>query len=134
MKANVKWIQKMQLIGTSETGHGILMDGDRDGIAPSPMEVVLMGMGACSSIDVVDILQTGRQQVTDCEVNLSSERAEEAPRVFTKINAHFIVSGNDLNEKKVKRAVELSMEKYCSVAKMLEQAAEITSSYEVVGA
>lgn len=134
MKANVKWIQKMQLMGTSETGHGILMDGDRDGIAPSPMEVVLMGMGACSSIDVVDILQTGRQQVTDCEVKLSSERAEEAPRVFTKINAHFIVSGNDLNEKKVKRAVELSMEKYCSVAKMLEQAAEITSSYEVVGA
>ncbi len=134
MKANVKWIQKMQLMGTSETGHGILMDGDRDGIAPSPMEVVLMGMGACSSIDVVDILQTGRQQVTDCEVNLSSERAEEAPRVFTKINAHFIVSGNDLNEKKVKRAVELSMEKYCSVAKMLEQAAEITSSYEVIGA
>lgn len=124
----------MQLMGTSETGHGILMDGDRDGIAPSPMEVVLMGMGACSSIDVVDILQTGRQQVTDCEVKLSSERAEEAPRVFTKINAHFIVSGNDLNEKKVKRAVELSMEKYCSVAKMLEQAAEITSSYEVVGA
>jgi putative redox protein len=132
MKANVKWIQKMQLMGTSETGHGILMDGDRDGIAPSPMEVVLMGMGACSSIDVVDILQTGRQQVTDCEVKLSSERAAEAPRVFTKINAHFIVSGNELNEKKVKRAVQLSMEKYCSVAKMLEQAVEVTSSYEVV--
>jgi putative redox protein len=132
MIANVKWIQKMQLMGTSETGHGILMDGDRDGIAPSPMEVVLMGMGACSSIDVVDILQTGRQKVTDCEVKLSSERAAAAPRVFTKINAHFIVSGNELSEKKVKRAVQLSMEKYCSVAKMLEQAVEVTSSYEVV--
>lgn len=132
MKANVKWIQKMQLMGTSETGHGLLMDGDRDGIAPSPMEVVLMGMGACSSIDVVDILKTGRQTVTDCEVKLSSVRAEEAPRVFTQINAHFVVSGVDLNEKKVKRAVALSMEKYCSVAKMLEKAAEITFSFEIL--
>ncbi|KXO13689.1 OsmC/Ohr family protein [Moritella sp. JT01] len=132
MKANVKWIDKMQLMGTSETGHGILMDGDRNGIAASPMEVVLMGMGACSSIDVVDILKTGRQNILGCEVNLTSERAAEPPRVFTKINAHFVVSGNDLNEKKVKRAVELSMEKYCSVAKMLEKAAEVTSSYEIV--
>jgi len=91
-----------------------------------------MGMGACSSIDVVDILKTGRQNILGCEVDLTSERAAEPPRVFTKINAHFIVSGTDLNEKKVKRAVELSMEKYCSVAKMLEKAAEITSSYEIV--
>lgn len=132
MKANVKWIDKMQLLGRSETGHGLLMDGDRDGIAPSPMEVVLMGMGACSSIDVVDILKTGRQAITGCEVELSSIRAEEPPRVFEKINAHFIVSGTDLNEKRVQRAVALSMEKYCSVAKMLEKAAEITSSYEIV--
>ena len=134
MKANVKWIQKMQLMGTSETGHGVLMDGDREGIAASPMEVVLMGMGACSTIDVVDILETGRQNVTDCEVQLSSIRAEEPPRVFEQINAHFVVSGVDLNEKKVKRAVELSMEKYCSVAKMLEKAAKITFSFEIIAA
>ncbi len=134
MEANVKWIQDMQLMGISETGHGLLMDGDRDGVAPSPMEVVLMGMGACSSIDVVDILKTGRQAIVGCEVKLTTERAEEAPRVFKKIHAHFIVTGQDLNDKKVKRAVDLSMEKYCSVAKMLEKAAEITSSYEVVAA
>ena len=134
MNANVKWIGKKQLLGTSASGHGILMDGSAGEIAPSPMEVVLMGMGACSSIDVLEILQTGRQALLACEVELSSERAPEPPRVFTAMHAHFLVTGSELSEKKVQRAIDLSMDKYCSVAKMLEKSVKITSSFTIINA
>lgn len=93
-----------------------------------------MAAGGCSAIDVVSILQKGRQDVVDCEVKLTSERREEAPRLFTHINLHFIVTGRDLKDAAVARAVDLSAEKYCSVALMLEKAVNITHSYEVVGA
>ncbi|BAN98871.1 osmC family protein [Plautia stali symbiont] len=103
------------------------MDGNSGDKAPSPMEMVLMAAGGCSAIDVVSILQKGRNDVADCEVKLTSERREEAPRIFTHINLHFIVSG-----KAVARAVDLSAEKYCSVAIMLGKGVEMTHSYKVV--
>lgn len=110
------------------------MDGNSGDKAPSPMEMVLMAAGGCSAIDVVSILQKGRQDVTNCEVKLTSERREEAPRLFTHINLHFIVTGNDLKDAAVSRAVDLSAEKYCSVALMLGKAVNITHSYEVIAA
>ncbi|EIS69866.1 protein yhfA [Yersinia pestis PY-64] len=118
-------------MGESASGHQVLMDGNSGDKAPSPMEMLLMSAGGCSAIDVVSILQKGRNNVRDCEVKLTSERREEAPRLFTQINLHFIVSGKGLTDKVVERAVDLSAEKYCSVALMLGKAATITHSFEV---
>jgi len=134
MQARVKWVEGLTFLGESASGHQILMDGNSGDKAPSPMEVVLMAAGGCSAIDVVSILQKGRQDVTDCEVKLTSERREEAPRLFTHINLHFIVTGKALKDAAVSRAVDLSAEKYCSVALMLEKAVNITHSYEVIEA
>ncbi|MBU4682777.1 OsmC family protein [Cedecea davisae] len=132
MQARVKWVEGMTFLGESASGHQVLMDGNSGDKAPSPMEMLLMAAGGCSSIDVVSILQKGRHAVTDCEVKLTSERREEAPRLFTHINLHFVVTGKDLKDSAVARAVELTAEKYCSVTLMLEKAAEISHSYEVI--
>lgn len=132
MQARVKWVEGMTFLGESASGHQILMDGNSGDKAPSPMEMLLMAAGGCSSIDVVSILQKGRHAVTDCEVKLTSERREEAPRLFTHINLHFVVTGKDLKDSAVARAVELTAQKYCSVTLMLEKAAEISHSYEVI--
>ncbi|WP_279049530.1 OsmC family protein [Cedecea davisae] len=132
MQARVKWVEGMTFLGESASGHQVLMDGNSGDKAPSPMEMLLMAAGGCSSIDVVSILQQGRHAVTDCEVKLTSERREEAPRLFTHINLHFVVTGKDLKDSAVARAVELTAQKYCSVTLMLEKAAEISHSYEVI--
>ena len=131
MKAKVSWLNDMAFVGHSETGHKIVMDGDSDGGAPSPMEMVLMSAGTCSAIDVVSILEKARQKVVDVDVELEAERADTVPKVFTKIHLHFVVTGHDVQEKHVERAVNLSADKYCSVAKMLEKAAEITHTFEI---
>lgn len=132
MQARVKWVEGMTFLGEAASGHQILMDGNAGDKAPSPMEMVLMSAGGCSAIDVVSILQKGRLDVRDCEVKLTSERREEAPRLFTHINLHFIVTGKGLTDKAVERAVALSAEKYCSVALMLGQAVNITHSFETI--
>lgn len=132
MQARVKWVEGMTFLGESASGHQILMDGNAGDKAPSPMEMVLMSAGGCSAIDVVSILQKGRLDVRDCEVKLTSERREEAPRLFTHINLHFVVTGKGLTDKAVERAVALSAEKYCSVALMLGQAVNITHSFESI--
>ena len=132
MQARVKWVEGMTFLGESASGHQILMDGNAGDKAPSPMEMVLMSAGGCSAIDVVSILQKGRLDVRDCEVKLTSERREEAPRLFTHINLHFIVTGKGLTDKAVERAVALSAEKYCSVALMLGQAVNIIHSFETI--
>ncbi|QOL16207.1 OsmC family protein [Dickeya dianthicola] len=142
MQARVKWVEGLTFLGESASGHQLLMDGNAGDKAPSPMEMVLMAAGGCSAIDVVSILQKGRYDVAGCEVRLTSERREEAPRLFTAINLHFIVTGKtvtgkivtgkELNDKAVERAVSLSAEKYCSVALMLGKAVNITHSHEVV--
>ncbi|WP_224554651.1 OsmC family protein [Pectobacterium versatile] len=131
MQARVKWVEGLTFLGESASGHQILMDGNSGDKAPSPMEMVLMSVGGCSAIDVVSILQKGRNDVADCEVKLTSERRSDAPRLFTHINLHFIVTGKGLTDKAVERAVALSAEKYCSVALMLGKAVEVTHSHEI---
>jgi putative redox protein len=130
MKATVSWKNKLNFEGKNEKGQTLLLSGEGD--HPSPMEVVLQAVGACSSIDVVMILQKARQHISDCQCELTAERAESVPRVFTKIHAHYRVSGQNLSEQQVKRACDLSMEKYCSVSLMLKGKVEISHSYEVI--
>ena len=111
------------------------MDGPPDhggrNLAARPMEMVLVGLGGCSAFDVVEILEKSRQNVQECQIQIEAERADEIPAVFTNIHMHFILSGEGLNEKHVKRAVELSVDKYCSVVKMLRPGVVITFDYEL---
>lgn len=133
-KARVKWAGDLTFIGESPSGHSVVMDGGADSggrdHAIRPMEMLLLGMGGCSSIDVILILKKARQKVVDCWVELESERAPEPPRVFTKIHAHFVVVGHNLDDKHVERAIQLSKEKYCSASVQLGALAEITTSFE----
>lgn len=135
MKARVKWLDNMSFVGESGSGHSVVMDGapefgGRD-LGIRPMEMLLLGIGGCSSFDIVSMLQKGKQDLVDCEVEITAERADSVPKVFTAIHLHFIISGNDLSEKKVARAVELSAEKYCSASIMLGKTAKITHDFEV---
>ena len=136
MKAKIKWVDEMTFLGESGSGHSVLMDGPPDlggrNLGVRPMEMILLGLGGCTSFDVMLILKRARQSVTDCVVELEAERAETNPKVFTRIHVHFIVSGENLKENQVKRAVELSAEKYCSASIMLAQAGvEISHDYEI---
>ena len=124
-------------VGESGSGHTVVMDGPEDlggrNLAARPMEMLLMGTGGCSIYDVLSMLKKSRQQVVDCRVEMQAERADAVPAVFTHINMHFVVTGIDLKENHVKRAVELSAEKYCSASIMLGAAGvEMTHSYEIV--
>jgi putative redox protein len=135
MKARIKWVQDLTFIGEAGSGHAVVMDaaqevGGRD-LGVRPMEMLLVGMGGCSAIDVLNILQKGRQSVSDCVVEMSGERAETEPKVFTRIQMHYIVTGKKLNENHVKRAISLSAEKYCSASIMMGKTAQITHSYEL---
>lgn len=130
MKARVSWDKDLTFTGTTDSGYKTVMDGN--GNAISPMESVLVAVGACSSIDVVDILKKGRNEVISCDCELDAERAEEPPRVFTKIHAHYTVKGKDITEKTLARAVQLSAEKYCSVMLMLTGNVEVTTSYTLL--
>jgi len=136
MKARVKWVEDLMFLGESGTGHSIVMDGPEElgghGTGMRPMELLLLGMGGCTSFDMIQILKKARQDIRDCVVEIDSERSETVPKVFTKIHVHYKVSGKNLKESQVKRAVELSTEKYCSASIMLGQSAEITHDYEVI--
>lgn len=136
MKARVKWIEDRNFLGESDTGHAVVMGskGGKSGvaIAPTPMELILMGLGGCTSYDVVHILERGREAVTGCVVEMDAERADEDPKVFTKIHLHFVVRGKNLNAAKVERAIALSAEKYCSASAMLARTAAITHDFEVL--
>jgi len=135
MKTRVKWVEDATFLGESGSGHAIVMDGPPDhggrNLGARPMEMLLLGMGGCTMFDVMMILTKARQDVRDCIVELEAERAEEEPKVFTKIHAHFRVIGKDLKEARIKRAIELSAEKYCSASIMLGAMAEITHDYEI---
>jgi len=136
MKARVKWLDNMSFVGESGSGHSVVMDGPpefggRD-LGIRPMEMLLLGMGGCASFDVVSMLKKGKQDLLDCEVNITAERADTEPKVFTKIHLHFVVLGSDLSDAKVKRAVELSAEKYCSASIMLGKTAVVTHDYEII--
>lgn len=136
MKATVKWLDHMSFVAESGSGHSIVMDGSPDNggrnLGVRPMEMVLMGMGGCTAFDVVLILQRSRQDIVDCRVELEAERATEVPKVFTKIHAHYIITGKGLDEKKVERAVNMTAEKYCSVSIMLAATAEVTHDFEII--
>ena len=136
MKAKVRWAGDVKFELESDTGHTIIVDGPPDmggkNQGPRPMELVLLGVGACSSIDVIHILKKARQDVTDCECDLQAERVDDVPAVFKKIHLHFVVTGKGLKENQVKRAVELSAEKYCSASIMLSRGGvEMTHGYEI---
>jgi putative redox protein len=135
MKARIKWVENVSFIAESGSGHAFLMDGAPEGggrnMGPRPMEVVLMGTGGCTAYDVVHILRKSRAPVTDCVVEIDAERAEEDPKVFTKIHFHFIVTGNGLKPAQVERAVHLTAEKYCSASIMLGKTAAITHDFEI---
>ncbi|SEQ04427.1 putative redox protein [Solimonas aquatica] len=136
MKARVKWSENASFIAESGSGHAVVIDGPPEiggrNLGPRPMELVLMGVGACSSVDVHLILKKARQKVTDCWVELEAERAETEPKVFTAIRMHFVVTGRGLSENHVRRAVELSAEKYCSASIMLSRGGvAISHSYEI---
>ena len=137
MQARVKWVEQAMFLAESGSGHTVVMDGPQESggrnVGMRPMEMLLMGLGGCSTFDVVSILQKSRQAVDDCEVRIDAERADVEPKVFTKIALHFIVTGKNLKETVVKRAVDLSAEKYCSASIMLGRAGvEITHSFEIV--
>jgi putative redox protein len=138
MEVKVSWNGPSGMSFRAETGSGhmVAMDGAPEGgghnLAPRPMEMVLVGTGGCTAYDVVLILKRGRENVTGCDVTLQAERAETDPKVFTKINFHFVVTGKNLKPAAVERAVKLSHEKYCSASIMLAATVEITHSVEIV--
>lgn len=136
MKTRVKWLDNMSFVGESASGHSVVMDGPPESggrnMGIRPMEMLLLGLGGCSSFDVVMILQRGKQDLVDCEVEIDATRAETEPKVFTNIHMHFIVKGRGLSEAKVKRAIDLSAEKYCSASIMLAKTADVTHDFEMI--
>lgn len=135
MQAQVKWVDGRMFVGEAGSGHSIVMDGPEDhggrNLGIRPMEMILLGVGGCSSFDVIEILQKGRHAVTDCVVEITAERVDAVPSVFSKIHLHFVVSGQELKLKVVERAVKLSAEKYCSASIMLAQSVNITHDCEI---
>ena len=135
MRARVKWIEGAAMAGEADSGHAVVMDGPPDyggrNLGLRPMEMLLVGMGGCTEFDVLLILRKARQEVTDCVVELTAERAEADPKVFTRIHVHFILTGKGLSDKQVDRAIRLSAEKFCSASIMLGRAAQITHDFEI---
>jgi putative redox protein len=136
MQATIKWVDGMMFVGETGSGHAVVIDGPPDhggrNMGVRPLEMILLGVGSCSSIDVVQILQKGRNDVTACVTEVTAERVDAIPSVFSRIHLHFIVSGHDLKMSAVERAVKLSAEKYCSASIMLSKAVEITHDFEVI--
>lgn len=138
MKARIKWVENVSFVAESGSGHAIVLDGAPEAggrnLGARPMELVLMGAGACSAFDVVMILKKARQPVTDCVCELDADRAETDPKVFTHIRMKFVVTGKSLDRKQVERAVHLSHDKYCSATIMLAKTATISVETEIVEA
>ncbi len=138
MKARIKLNEGVSFIAESGSGHAIVTDGSPDAggrnLGPRPMELLLMGTGACSAFDVVLILRRGRQDIVDCVVELEAERAESDPKVFTHIHMHYVVTGRKLDPDRVARAIQLSSEKYCSASAMLTKTAKLTHDFTIVEA
>ncbi len=136
METQLKWAGNAAFIGRASSGHTVVMDGPAEGggrnLGPRPMEMLILGMGACTTYDVVSILKKSRQEITDCEIKVTSRRADSDPKIFTDIHIHFIVSGTKLKEKQVERAIKLSAEKYCSASIMLGATANITHGFEII--
>ncbi|SET02535.1 putative redox protein [Nitrosomonas marina] len=136
MRTRIRWKGNVSFLAESGSGHQVLMDGAPEAggqnQGPRPMEMILMGLGGCTTFDVIFILKKARQDVTDCVVEIEAQRAETDPKVFTQIHLHFILTGNRLNRHQVERAINLSAEKYCSASIMLKTTVNITHDYEVI--
>ena len=136
MQTTINWLEKVQFSATADSGHTVSIDGPPDAGGENqgtrPMELMLMGVGGCTSFDVVNILVKGRQKVTKCVTHITAERADEVPQVFEKIHIHFAMAGENLDAKRVDRAIHLTAEKYCSASIMLQRAGvEVTHSFEI---
>ena len=136
MRATIQWVNEVMFVGQSGSGHSVVIDGPPSAGGKNagirPMELVPMGLGACSSFDVVAILKKSRQNISSCYAELEAERAEQIPQVFTRIHIHFVVSGHKLKNKQVQRAVDLSADKYCSASIMMAKTAHITHDFEII--
>ena len=135
LKTKIKWMQDVSFNGSSESGHEVVLDGPEElggkGLGMRPMEMMLIGMGGCTSFDVVTILKRSRQQITGCIAEIEAIRADEIPKVFTSIHIHFLIKGIGLQEKAVERAIELSANKYCSASIMLGKSVKITHDFVI---
>ena len=135
MKTRVTWLEDMTYVAQSPSGHAVVMDGPPElgghNLGPRPMEMLLMGMGGCTAIDVVNILRKSRQDLRGCEVQIESDRAKSDPKVFTTLHVHFILTGKNLSARHIERAIQLSAEKYCSASIMLGKTAQITHTFEI---
>jgi putative redox protein len=136
MQATVRLKEDDSLEGVTESGHQVVMDRSPDvggqNLGSRPMEMLLLGLGGCAMIDVVLILRKARQAFTDIRVEINAERASEVPQVFTRIHLHFVVAGEQLDSRRVDRAISLSAQKYCSATKMLDSVAQITHDFEIL--
>jgi len=136
MNISVKWIDGMLMVGKSDSGHAIVMDGPPEiggeNLGVRPMEMLLLGMAGCTMIDVVSTLKKMREDIVDCQTQVSADRAEEYPKVFTNIHVHFVLKGNQLNPSNVDKAIKLSAEKYCSASIMIGKTAIITHDYKII--
>lgn len=138
MKGRIKWVEDVMFLAESGTGHGIVLDGAPESggrnLGMRPMELMALSVGSCSSYDVVTILKKARQDVTSCEAEIDAKRVDGTPAIFESIHLHFRLAGNDLSEKQVQRAIELSADKYCSASIMLKNAGvKVTHDFEIVG-
>ena len=139
MSARIKWVENVMFVAESGTGHAIVLDGAAESggknLGMRPMELMALGVGSCSSYDVVTILKKARQKSTSCEAEISSKRVDSTPAVFESIHLHFKVAGSELSEKQVERAIELSADKYCSASIMLKNAGVVvTHDFEIIDA
>jgi len=136
VKSTIKWLDGVSFEGDSESGHSVVMDGAPESggknLGMRPMEMLLLGLGGCTSYDVVTILKKSRQDVKDCSAEITAERAENIPKVFTKIHIHFVLEGNNLDVSVVERAINLSATKYCSASIMLEKSVIITHDFKII--
>jgi len=131
MNASVTWVEDRRFVGSASSGHAIVLDGSAEKQGPSPMELVLIGMAGCTAYDVISILEKKRQRVTGLQVSARAERAEDPPRVYTKIEVQYILRGRGIKPKAVEDAIRLSKETYCSASIMLAKTAQITTSYRI---
>jgi putative redox protein len=137
MNARIKWIEDVMFVAESGTGHALVLDGAPSGggrnMGMRPMELMALSVGSCSSYDVVTILKKARQDVISCEAEVTAERVDAVPAVFESIHLHFKIAGNNLSEKQVERAIELSADKYCSASIMMKNAGvKVTHDFELL--
>ncbi len=131
MEARVTWVEDRRFVGQASSGHALVLDGSAEKLGPSPMELMLIGMAGCTAYDIASILEKKRQVIDGLEVSARAERAEEPPRVYTRIQIEYVVRGRDIKPKAVEDAIRLSKEKYCSASIMLGKTAEISTSYRI---